>query len=156
MKKNCTKTCARDLLIRHENHSFVLYPDLTVELDGYRYSVEQTKRIGSQSFAISQLGNTLLFTSNNYGFWIVWNVLGNVKLGVVNKLVEQVDGLCGFFNENPDDDKRKPDGTPARTTVEFGDSWALASDQPAICEAKACPIHIQNQAWEMCNKIKYD
>lgn len=155
LKKNCTKHCSRDLIIRHHNHLFVLYPDLTVELDGYRYSVDQTKKIGSKSFAMTQLGNTLLFTSNRYGFWIIWNVLGNVKLGVINKLSEQIDGLCGFFNEIAEDDKRKPDGTPARTTVEFGDSWALASDQPVICEAKTCPLYVQNQAWEMCNKIKF-
>lgn len=68
--------------------------------------------------------------------------------------MEKVDGLCGYFNDNPDDDKRKPNGNPARTTVEFGDSWALPNDQPAVCEAKVCPLNIQNKAWEVCNRVK--
>lgn len=72
----------------------------------------------------------------------------------MHKLVEKVDGLCGYFDDNPDNDKRKPDGSSARTSVEFGDSWALANDQPAVCETKVCPIHIQDKAWEMCNKVK--
>lgn len=134
----------------------VIHPDLSVEFDGYKYSVEQTKSIGEQhqTFMISQLGNTLLFVSNRYGFWISWDKQANVKLGVVHKLVEKVDGLCGFFNDDAEDDKRKPDGTKARTTAEFGDSWALANDQPAICEAKSCTTQQQDKAWAMCNKVK--
>lgn len=156
MKKTCTTFCSRDLVIWHQDHLFIIHPDLSLEFDGYSYSVEQTKSIGSQNeaFSITQLGNTLFFVSNRYGFWIIWNTLGDVKIGVVHKLVDKVDGLCGFFNDEPADDKRKPNGMPARTSVEFGDSWAIANDDESICETKACPIDIQNQAWEMCNKVK--
>nr|CAI5832157.1 unnamed protein product [Callosobruchus analis] len=156
MKKNCTSICSRDLVIRHKDHLFVIRPDLSLEFDGYRYTVEQTKNIGeqNQAFRITQLGNTLLFTSNHYGFWIIWNKLGDVRLGVVSKLDGKVDGLCGFFNGNPLDDKRKPDGSKAKTTEEFGDSWALENDQPIICEAKACPQDLQDKAWQMCNRVK--
>lgn len=117
--------------------------------------MEQIKKIGSQvqTFSISQLGNSLLFSSNKYGFWVIWDKNGNVKIGVVSKLAGEVDGLCGYFNNKKEDDKRLPDGKQARTTAEFGDSWATEEKHP-ICEAKACPIHIQNQAWEMCNKIR--
>nr|CAH7739498.1 unnamed protein product [Callosobruchus chinensis] len=156
LKKNCTNVCSRDLVIRHKDHLFVIRPDLSLEFDGYRYTVEQTKNIGeqNQAFRITQLGNTLLFTSNHYGFWVIWNRLGDVRLGVVSKLDGKVDGLCGFFNGNPLDDKRKPDGSKAKTTEEFGDSWALENDQPIICEAKACPQDLQDKAWQMCNRVK--
>lgn len=156
MKLYCTSSCSRVLIIRHQDHLFVFHPELNVEFDGYQYSIEQTKNIGQQQngFSISQPGNTLVFISHRYGFWIIWNKSGNVKLGVVHKLIENVDGLCGYFNDNSDDDKRKPDGTFAKSTLEFAESWALANDQPAICEATACPVHIQNKAWEMCNKVK--
>nr|XP_023019258.1 hemocytin-like [Leptinotarsa decemlineata] len=156
LKKNCSGICSQDLIIRHGENLLVLHPDLSVEYNGYRYTVEQTKNIGEQSqdFEISQVGSTLLFISRQYGFWIIWNEAGDVKLGVVRKLAEKVDGLCGYFNDQPEDDKRKPDGSIARTSVEFGDSWALSDDQPDICEARVCPIHLQNKAWEMCNKVK--
>lgn len=156
VKKNCTTSCSRNLIIRHQDHLFVIHPDLSVDFDGYRYSVEQTKNIGQQehAFGLSQLGNTILFVSYRYGFWIIWTKSANVKLGVVHKLIDNVDGLCGYFSDNPDDDKKKPDGSLAKSTADFGDSWALANDQPAICEDKSCPIHIQNKAWEICNKVK--
>lgn len=156
MKKKCETSCTRDLMIRHQDQLFVIHSDLSVEFNGYPYSVEQTKNIGQQdnAFGLSQLGNTILFVSYRYGFWVIWNTAANVRLGVVHKLVDNVDGLCGYFSDNPSDDKRKPDGSLAKSTLEFGDSWALASDQPAVCEAKACPIDIQNKAWDMCNKVK--
>lgn len=61
------------------------------------------------------------FKMFRYGFWIIWNKLANVKFGVVHKLVHKVDGLCGYFNDQPEDDKRKPDGSLAKTTADFGD-----------------------------------
>ncbi|RZC42307.1 hemocytin, partial [Asbolus verrucosus] len=150
LKKNCTELCLRDLVIHHQDHLVVLHPDLTVKYDDFQYTVDQTKQIGSQTqaFFISRLGNILLFVSNRYGFWIIWNKQGDVKLGVVDKLTNQVDGLCGYFNGKPEDDKRKPNGTLARTTVEFGDSWL--ADTSEVCETKTCPLHLQNKALEIC------
>ncbi|KAH1012596.1 hypothetical protein HUJ05_011728 [Dendroctonus ponderosae] len=173
LKKNCSRTCSRDLAIRHDQHEIILRADFSIKYDGYEYTIEQIKNIGAQNkgFSITHLGSILLFTSNRYGFWIVWTSDGNVKFGVVHKLANKVDGLCGYFNNNPEDDKRKPDGSQARTTADFGSShhslsanhpesslhsWALDKEQPVWCEARACPIHIQNKAWEICNKVKYE
>lgn len=155
VKKNCNTTCTRDLIINHENNLLVLHPDLTVEFDGFRYTVDQTKKIGSQTqaFSISRLGDTLFFVSNRYGFWIIWDKQSNLKLGVVRKLEGTIDGLCGYFNGKLEDDKRKPNGKPARTTIDFGNSWAQ-DDQTRVCETKACPLHIQNKVWDICNRVK--
>lgn len=154
MKKVCENDiCGRDLIIHHEDHKFILYRDFSVEYDDFKYSVDQVKKIGSQShfFSISLLGDSLLFVSNRFGFWVLWDKQGNVKLGITTKLVNKVDGLCGYYNQIAEDDKRKPNGKPAKTTVEFGDSWAADG---ASCETKTCPMHIQNKAWEMCNQVK--
>ncbi|XP_030749920.1 hemocytin [Sitophilus oryzae] len=156
LKKNCSQICSRDLIIKHHDHEVIIRSDLSIQYDGYEYSMEQIKNIGGpdKGFSVMQLGSTVLFISNRFGFWIIWNKLANVKFGVVHKLEGKVDGLCGYFNDDPDDDKRKPDGTLARTTAEFGDSWILDKEQPEWCEAKACPLHIQNQAWDICTKVK--
>jgi von Willebrand factor len=151
LRKNCSEVCWRDLIIHHQDNLIVLHPNLTMEYDGFPYTVEQTKKIASYSraFTVSRLGNTVLFVSNRYGFWVIWDKEGNVKLGVTRKLEDKVAGLCGYFNENPDDDKKKPDGSLARTTSEFGNSWEQA-DQGQICEPQACPLHIQDKAWKIC------
>ena len=156
MEKKCETSCTQDLIIDHQGHILLLRSDLTVEYDGFKYTVDQTKKIGSQSqsFAISRIGDTLLFVSNRYGFWVVWDKQGNAKIGVSSKLRGKVDGLCGYYNDNPKDDKRKPDGSAARTTVEFGDNWSR-SEKSAHCEVRTCPVQIQNKALEICNKVKY-
>ncbi|XP_017781781.1 PREDICTED: hemocytin [Nicrophorus vespilloides] len=154
LKKICNeKYCTKSLIVNHDDHVFKFNPDLSVEYDGFTYSVTQTKKIGSQSqsFTISRIGQTLLFVSNHYGFWVIWDTQSNVKVGVSSKLLGKVDGLCGFYNDNGADDKRKPAGEEARTTAEFGDSWGYDKEK---CEPKTCPIHIQNKAWDMCNQVK--
>lgn len=156
VSKNCTNgTCTRFLNIRYQNQTFLFNSDLTIRYDDYLYTVDQLKTIGShtQYFSLSELGNALLFASQKYGFWVVWDKNNNAKIGVVRKLQDQIDGLCGYFNDVRDDDKRKPDGSQARTTVEFGDSWA-ADVKSEYCEVKTCPIHIQDKAWEMCNRVR--
>ncbi|CAH0555060.1 unnamed protein product [Brassicogethes aeneus] len=157
LKKNCSKYCSRTLVIRHNDNVLSIHSDLSLELDGFSYSVAHIQKIVEKlsEFSIQRVGNVISFESNKYGFWVIWNKHGNVKLGVVNKLMEKVDGLCGYFNSLPKDDKRKPDGSVARTTEDFGESWAVSNDQPKICEAKTCKIHIQNKAWEMCNSVKH-
>ncbi|CAL8241748.1 unnamed protein product [Merluccius merluccius] len=42
----------------------------------------------------------------------------------------QLCGLCGNFNGQPGDDNIKPDGQPAATTNELGDSWAVPDKRP--------------------------
>lgn len=157
MKKNCTEHCSQELIIDHNGDTFVLHTDLGIEYDGYKYTVLQTKKIEaqlSQQFSIRHVGDALVFVSNRYGFWAIWNRQGNAKIGVSQKLVGKVDGLCGYFSGDSRDDKRKPDGTVAKSTVEFGDSWAQTDRQVLDCDAKVCPEHVQKKAWDICNTVK--
>lgn len=155
VKKNCSQVCVQVLIIDHNGDKFILHTDLGIEYDGYKYTVLQTKKIEaqlSQQFSIRHIGDALVFVSNRYGFWVIWNQQGNSKIGVSQKLIGKVDGLCGYYSGNPEDDKRKPDGTVAKNTMEFGDSWARDARKES-CEAKVCPAHVQKKAWEICNKV---
>lgn len=64
----------------------------------------------------------------------------------------RIDGLCGFFDNNPNNDKLKRDGLISTSTPEFGNSWADSDKQ---CEAKICPMHVQKAALEACNVFRF-
>lgn len=122
----------------------------------YRYTVEQLQKsnLVKKSFVISKVGDYVLFISHLHGFWVSFDQFGDVKIGVSTKYLSSVDGLCGFFNENPVDDKRLPTGEQAKSTLDFGDSWYVDQISKDNCEPHVCPTNLQDAAWEMCNLIK--
>nr|CAD7570854.1 unnamed protein product [Timema californicum] len=154
IKKNCSLlvSCNKYLLVTQDSTTVELHPDLSLGFEGNHYSIQ---RISSEyeDFSVSKLGDSLYFESHRYGFWAKIDSQGNAKIGVDGKLSGHVDGLCGFFNGRAGDDKQKPDGSNARTSVNFGNSWA-SSQMPEVCEAVTCPVHIQNKALEMCSKVR--
>ncbi|XP_056642321.1 hemocytin [Diorhabda sublineata] len=156
LKKTCTTVCSRDLIIQQDWEEFIIHPDFTIDFDGYTYTLDQAILLAQtqSDFIIKQIGNTILFASPKYGYWVIYNREGDVKIGVDQELIDKVDGLCGYFDGDNEGEKRKPDGSLAKTTADFGDSWALSHDQPDICHAKACPLELQNRAWTLCNKVK--
>nr|CAD7397465.1 unnamed protein product [Timema cristinae] len=157
IKKNCSLlvSCNKYLLVTQDSTTVELHPDLSLGFEGNHYSVSQIQRISSEyeDFSVSKLGDSLYFESHRYGFWARIDSQGNAKIGVDGKLSGHVDGLCGFFNGRAGDDKQKPDGSNARTSVNFGNSWG-SSQMPEVCEAVTCPVHIQNKALEMCSKVR--
>lgn len=108
------------------------------------------------SFVVSKNGDSLLYVSHTHGIWLSIDSYGDVKVGVGALYVNQVDGLCGFFNNNKTDDKRTPTGEIASSTVEFGNSWSLNQMKPEECEPQVCPTKLQNAAIKMCNLVKDD
>lgn len=134
-----------------------LNSDLTVKLDDYEYTIEQLqKSVYSQMnlFTISKLGDSILFVSHLQGFWIRFDKTGDSKIGISSKYKSFVDGLCGYYNDYQNDDKRLPNGTNTMSTIDFGDGWLRDIDSKQKCQPTACSQAQQDTAWEMCKKIK--
>jgi len=106
------------------------------------------------SFVVSKNGDNLLYVSHTHGIWLRLDQYGDVKLGIASQYAKQVDGLCGFFNNDKSDDKRTPSGKLSDSSVEFGDSWSLKSKED--CEPHVCPRALQEAALTMCNLVKDD
>lgn len=160
--KNCTTgnyVCKKELHV-HDKESaahITFYTDLTLSLGGYRFTVDQLqKSTFAKTFVVSRVGNTIIFVSHVHGFWVTFDEYGDVKVGVSSTLVTQVDGLCGYFNNNPLDDKRLPNGQQSLSTVDFGDSWFVDRTTESMCQPHACPQDLQDLAWEMCTAVKQD
>ncbi|KAL7040824.1 hypothetical protein ACKWTF_000531 [Chironomus riparius] len=162
MRKNCSSgnnVCSKEIEIRDKvaKYTLILYPSLTVNLDGYYYTVQQLQNSNRKmSFVVSKNGDNLLYVSHTHGFWITMDQYGDVKLGISSQYVNQVDGLCGFYSNEKTDDKRMPNGKLATSTVEFGDSWSVSQTNKEDCEPQVCPKMLQEAAWTMCNLVKDD
>ncbi|XP_050428341.1 hemocytin-like [Adelges cooleyi] len=145
--------CQQSLWLEHLNHTIEFFPNMTTTFDGYHYTVNQLQAIGSQTeqFAVKQVQTNYIIFASTLGFNIIWQVNGNVKIKLNAFYTGRVDGLCGFFDNNPKNDKLKRDGDIASTTSEFGHSWA---DSNLQCEAKICPVHVQKEAIKACDAFR--
>lgn len=157
LEKQCDsrgQVCTRVLVVTLDEHVIMFYPDLHVDIDMYSFTASQIARLGNRfgSFKLSRTGDRIVLVSHRYGFWVIWDSGANVKIGIAAKLSGRVDGLCGYFDGNAANDRQIPDGTQARSTVQFGKSWAM-EDTPE-CEPHVCPRKIQEQAWTMCNSAR--
>lgn len=147
------RSCTRILMVMLNDHAIVLYPDLHANIDEYTFTAEQIARLGNRlpGFELSRTGDKIIFVSHRYGFWIIWDSSTNVKIGITTKLAGRVDGLCGYFDGDITNDRQTPEGTQARSTVQFGDSWAMEDTK---CDLHVCPRDIQEHAWTICRSVK--
>lgn len=146
--------CTRVLVVTLNERTIVLYPNLQVDIDGYTFTAKQIARFGNRfpGFELLRTGDRIIFLSYHYGFWVIWDSSTNVKIGVVAKLVGRVDGLCGYFDGNVANDRQTPEGTQARSIVQFGNSWAMEGAKE--CDLHVCPHDVQEQAWTICNSVR--
>ncbi|RZF42331.1 hypothetical protein LSTR_LSTR016166 [Laodelphax striatellus] len=144
--------CKKSLKIKNFNNTIIFNTDMSVVYNGYDYTVEQCGKIGGQSleFAIKKISDKFIIFKSILDFSVIWDMHGNVKIVIPHKLVGNVNGLCGLYDGDKENDRQKPDRTFAHSTIEFGDSWGNSES----CETKVCPIEIQNKAWEMCMNVK--
>ncbi|CAK9818181.1 SSPO [Anthophora quadrimaculata] len=149
-----TGQCIKILAVTSDEDVVVLYPDMHVDINQYSFTPKQIARIGDKlpTFRVETIGDVTYLMSKNYDFWVIWDTNSNVKIGISTKMVRQVDGLCGYFDAYTANDKQLPDGTQARSTMEFGNSWAM--EGVPGCEPQGCPYDLQTETWKICNTIK--
>lgn len=144
MEKQCdshTGQCIKILAVILDADVVLLYPaDMHVDINDYSFTQKQIARISSNfpSFKIASIGDITYLLSNNYGFWVIWDRNSNVKIGISTKWARQVDGLCGYFDGYSMNDKQLPDGSQARSTVEFGNSWAMEGVPECDPQVRQC------------------
>ncbi|KAK2585761.1 hypothetical protein KPH14_010370 [Odynerus spinipes] len=157
LEKQCDmyeRQCSRNLVIFIDDEMIVLYPDMHIDINDYTYTSNQIGRFGDKFklFKVSRVGDIIYLICKHYGFWIMWNSDANVKIGINKHLTELVDGLCGYFDGYTLNDKQMPDGRQTKSTIEFGNSWAM--EGAVQCDSQVCPHDIQAKGWTICNIIK--
>ena len=90
------------------------------------------------------------------GIWVKLTNQGNIKLSTADQNLNQIDGLCGLYNNDISDDKQKPDGSISSSTLDFGDSWYLNENDTVVCTTQTCSKTWEATASKICNLAKSD
>ncbi|SPP76371.1 hemocytin [Drosophila guanche] len=153
------KICHKVITIQdiQAGNELILLPHLKLKFNGFEFTVQQliNSPICKASFVVSQPGKTLLAVSTKYGFWVQLDDIGIVKVGISSKFIRTVDGLCGYYNGNPRDDKRSPEGQIIANTEKFGDSWYDKRVPKEQCGDLKCSRQMQAKALQLCNIIHH-
>uniref|UniRef100_A0A3B3ZZ45 VWFD domain-containing protein n=1 Tax=Periophthalmus magnuspinnatus TaxID=409849 RepID=A0A3B3ZZ45_9GOBI len=81
-----------------------------------------------------------VFVSTDFGLEVSYNADALVTIKVPYRYQGATCGLCGNFNNDPDDDFQTPEGDIV-SSLDFGKSWqVLSADEPecAVCEGPDC------------------
>ncbi|XP_019618909.1 PREDICTED: SCO-spondin-like [Branchiostoma belcheri] len=100
-----------------------------------------------------------LFLATEFGLSVQWDkgTRVYVKLDPMHKNL--VEGLCGNYNEDQNDDFTMPNGIATQDDNDFGDSWRRHDYCPKAKEIKdTCSLHPHRKAWaqRQCAIIKSD
>nr|XP_043877413.1 IgGFc-binding protein-like isoform X6 [Solea senegalensis] len=96
-----------------------------------------------------------------FGLQVRWDGNHHAKITVPSTYYDQMCGLCGDYDGNPNNDFTKPDGTLVGNSNDFANSWQTEEDEDDSCVAgtKPDPECDENLAAEVvkpekCGKIK--
>ncbi|XP_076814750.1 IgGFc-binding protein-like [Clavelina lepadiformis] len=129
-------------------HTRVSYlRDITIRLSGdivVRLEKDQVVKVNDQVvqeydhplFTIRPSGQAVIFTMTN-GPVVRFNGNG-LLIRAPNTYMGQVQGLCGNFNGNPDDDLVTSSGTPTTDINEFGQSYVVGSCEYGVPPDPVC------------------
>ena len=156
--KQCSSNeiCEKSIQIGHDEVSITLKSDLRAVYNNVAYTTGQAAKLNNIGFKITPIGDSsLLFQSLKYPLWIHWSKTGHVEIRSDSTGHNQITGLCGFFNGDPNDDQiHTHDGTTTvSTSEEFIKAWAIPG--APLCQNKACPLERQRRSLEICNSLKF-
>ena len=92
------------------------------------------------------------------GVRVSWDGLYRVTVTVSTSWRGRLCGLCGNYNDDPNDDFQTPDGSIAASPNAFGFSWALDTNRQDTCNGtipnEPCPLHLMIEAQTRCGELR--
>ncbi|XP_051755695.1 zonadhesin, like isoform X34 [Ctenopharyngodon idella] len=123
---------------------------LYVTVDGVTVTMMKNKRtlvnglrvslphFPSPLISLSLAGQYVILTTP-FGLKVQWDGNHYAKISVPSSYYDQMCGLCGDYDENPNNDFTKPDGSQVDSSSQFGDSWQTDEDEDATCKPDPGP-----------------
>ncbi|XP_068098404.1 IgGFc-binding protein-like [Hyperolius riggenbachi] len=85
----------------------------------------------------------------NFTLKVIYDWKYVLQIYISSSYFQNLCGMCGYYNENPNDDFATPSGVQAASAVDFGKSWKVDDgnkfcwdDCKGVC--KTCPLDQQN------------
>ncbi|XP_048024021.1 kielin/chordin-like protein isoform X2 [Megalobrama amblycephala] len=75
--------------------------------------------------------NTILLNTN-VGLKVLWNGRSHVEVSVPGTYKKHMCGLCGNFNNYPQDDMKLRNGQIAKSEADFGNNWKVGSGNSSV------------------------
>ncbi|XP_019212039.1 zonadhesin [Oreochromis niloticus] len=79
------------------------------------------------------LAGQFITLQTSFGLRVRWDGNHYAQISVPSSYYDQMCGLCGDYDGNPDNDFTKPDGTVAGNSNDFGNSWQTEVDEDDSC-----------------------
>ncbi|XP_070710573.1 zonadhesin, like [Pempheris klunzingeri] len=96
-----------------------------------------------------------------FGLQVRWDGNHYAQISVPSSYYDQMCGLCGDYDGNPDNDFTKPDGTLGANVNDFGNSWQTEEDEDDSCTPGTKPdpecdpkLEAEVVKPDKCGKIK--
>ncbi|XP_051285542.1 zonadhesin, like isoform X2 [Dicentrarchus labrax] len=107
------------------------------------------------------LAGQYITLKTTFGLQVRWDGNHYAQISVPSSYYDQMCGLCGDYDGNPDNDFIKPDGTLVGNVNDFGNSWQTEEDEDDSCSQGTkpdpeCDPKLQAEVVkpDKCGKIK--
>ncbi|XP_055757341.1 IgGFc-binding protein-like [Salvelinus fontinalis] len=122
---------------------YVTVDGITVTLMKSRKTLVNGKRVSlphSPSPLISlSLAGQYVTLQTPFGLKVRWDGNHYAQISVPSSYSDQMCGLCGDYDGNPNNDFTKPDGSQVTSSKDFGNSWKTEEDEDVTCKPDTNP-----------------
>ncbi|XP_052417115.1 zonadhesin, like isoform X9 [Carassius gibelio] len=125
----------RKLYVTVDGITVTLMKNKRTLVNGLRVSLPHSP---SPLISVSLAGHYVILTTP-FGLGVQWDGNHYVKISVPSSYYDQMCGLCGDYDGNPNNDFTKPDGSQTDSSNQFGDSWQTDEDEDATCKPDPGP-----------------
>ncbi|CAI5677446.1 unnamed protein product [Oreochromis niloticus] len=119
----------RKLYVTVDGITVTLMKTSTTLVNGVRVALPHSP---SPLMSISLAGQFITLQTS-FGLRVRWDGNHYAQISVPSSYYDQMCGLCGDYDGNPDNDFTKPDGTVAGNSNDFGNSWQTEVDEDDSC-----------------------
>ncbi|KAJ8338240.1 hypothetical protein SKAU_G00372060 [Synaphobranchus kaupii] len=144
-RSNKDVSYVRAVTVNVQGSEIRLSKERKVQVNGVRVHLP----VSPASGVSVHLSGTFVVLDAEFGLLVRYDGNHHVDVSLPSSYSGLLCGLCGNYNGKPSDDNLKPDGKPAATTNELGESWQVADNRTECSHGGGlgeCDEKVENEA----------